>query len=396
MVACVEPLAADDPRQIGGYRLQARLGAGGMGRVYLGYSPGGRPVALKVVHPELARDPEVMSRFRREVAAAQAVSDAYTAAVVGAGPDDSPPWLATTFVPGPPLADLVTQAGPLGEDAVWRLAGRPGRGAAGDPRRGAGYTATSSPPTSCSPPMARASSTSASPGRRAAPARSPRPRRRSAPPPTCHPSRPKALHRRAGQRRLLARQRPGIRRDRRGAVRRGRDVRGRLPGRARRAGPDRRPGVAAAGDRRLPGEGPRRPASPRPADGDGGRQRRGLPGRHAGELLARPGWRRCRNRARWCPSCRPPRTSRPPARRRTPCTPVRTRFYSSRAVHAAPFGTVPAARGGGRATRLPPQAAGARAGCCRSPSPSRWSSGPRSRSRWRLAPGRRPRRSSPG
>jgi serine/threonine protein kinase len=123
MVAFVEPLAADDPRQVGGYRLQARLGAGGMGRVYLGYSPGGRPVAVKVVHPELARDPEFMQRFRREVSAAQAVSDAYTAAVVGAGPDDSPPWLATTFVPGPPLADLVTRAGPLPEDAVWRLAG---------------------------------------------------------------------------------------------------------------------------------------------------------------------------------------------------------------------------------------------------------------------------------
>jgi serine/threonine protein kinase len=116
-------LAADDPQQIGGYRLQARLGAGGMGRVYLGYSPGGRPVAVKVVHPDLARDPEFMQRFRREVSAAQAVSDAYTAAVVGAGPDDSPPWLATTYVPGPPLADLVAQAGPLPEDAVWRLAG---------------------------------------------------------------------------------------------------------------------------------------------------------------------------------------------------------------------------------------------------------------------------------
>ncbi len=123
MVAFVEPLAADDPRQVGGFRLQARLGAGGMGRVYLGYSPGGRPVAVKVVHPELARDPEFMQRFRREVAAAQAVSDAYTAAVVGAGPDDSPPWLATTFVPGPPLADLVAKSGPLPEDAVWRLAG---------------------------------------------------------------------------------------------------------------------------------------------------------------------------------------------------------------------------------------------------------------------------------
>jgi serine/threonine protein kinase len=123
MVAFVEPLTAGDPRQVGGFRLQARLGAGGMGRVYLGYSPGGRPVAVKVVHPDLARDPEFMHRFRREVSAAQAVSDAYTAAVVGAGPDDSPPWLATTYVPGPPLAELVAQAGPLPEDAVWRLAG---------------------------------------------------------------------------------------------------------------------------------------------------------------------------------------------------------------------------------------------------------------------------------
>lgn len=123
MVASVEPLWADDPRQVGGFRLQARLGAGGMGRVYLGYSPGGRPVAVKVVHSDLARDPEFMQRFRREVAAAQAVGGAYTAPVVGAGPDDSPPWLATTFVPGPPLADLVGQTGPLPEEAVWRLAG---------------------------------------------------------------------------------------------------------------------------------------------------------------------------------------------------------------------------------------------------------------------------------
>jgi len=123
MVAFVEPLADHDPRQVGGFRLQARLGAGGMGRVFLGYSPGGRPVAVKVVHPDLARDPEFMQRFRREVAAAQSVSDAYTAAVVGAGPDDSPPWLATTFVAGPSLSDLVTRSGPLPEHAVWRLAG---------------------------------------------------------------------------------------------------------------------------------------------------------------------------------------------------------------------------------------------------------------------------------
>jgi Protein kinase domain len=119
----MEPLAANDPRQVGVFRLHARLGAGGMGRVFLGYSPGGRAVAVKIVHPELARDPEFMARFRREVAAAEAVSGAYTAPVVGAGPDDSPPWLATAYVAGPSLAGLVDRTGPLPEAAVWRLAG---------------------------------------------------------------------------------------------------------------------------------------------------------------------------------------------------------------------------------------------------------------------------------
>jgi len=119
----MEPLTADDPRQISVFRLQSRLGAGGMGRVYLGSSPGGRAVAVKVVHPELARDPEFMERFRREVQAAEAVSGVYTAPVVGAGPDDNPPWLATAYVAGPSLAELVGRAGPLPEAAVWRLAG---------------------------------------------------------------------------------------------------------------------------------------------------------------------------------------------------------------------------------------------------------------------------------
>jgi len=94
-----------------------------MGRVFLGFSPAGRAVAVKVVHPELARDPEFMQRFRREVRAAEAVSGAYTAPVVAAGPDDDPPWLATAFVAGPTLADLIEQAGPLSEVAAWRLAG---------------------------------------------------------------------------------------------------------------------------------------------------------------------------------------------------------------------------------------------------------------------------------
>jgi outer membrane protein assembly factor BamB len=115
------PLAAEDPQAIGEFRLRARLGSGGMGRVYLGVSPSGRAVAVKVVYPHLARDPEFSSRFRREVAAAQAVNGAYASPVVAAGPNDDPPWLATAFVPGPPLQDMVMGAGPLPEPAVWRL-----------------------------------------------------------------------------------------------------------------------------------------------------------------------------------------------------------------------------------------------------------------------------------
>ena len=118
----MEPLSADDPRQIGGFTLRSRLGAGGVGRVYLAFSPGGRAVAMKVVHPGLAADPEFLRRFRNEVAAARAVSGMYTAPVVGAGIDDDPPWLATAYVPGPPLADVVSRYGALPEVAVWRLA----------------------------------------------------------------------------------------------------------------------------------------------------------------------------------------------------------------------------------------------------------------------------------
>ena len=66
----MEPLRAEDPRRIGRYRLLARLGAGGMGRVFLGFSPAGRPMAVKVVYPELARDRAFINRFRQEVAAA--------------------------------------------------------------------------------------------------------------------------------------------------------------------------------------------------------------------------------------------------------------------------------------------------------------------------------------
>ena len=118
----MEPLSANDPRAVGEYQLRARLGAGGMGRVYLGFSPAGRAVAIKVVHPELARDVEFRQRFGREVAAARAVSGMYTAPVVAAGLNEDPPWFATAYVPGPSLADVVARHGALPEAAVWRLA----------------------------------------------------------------------------------------------------------------------------------------------------------------------------------------------------------------------------------------------------------------------------------
>ncbi|MCW2936572.1 MAG: putative molecular chaperone with protein kinase domain [Actinomycetia bacterium] len=80
-------------------------------------------MAVKIVHPELAGDPEFMIRFQHEAEAAVAVGGVYTAPVLGAGPTDSPPWLATAFVAGPSLADLVARTGPLPPAAVWRLAG---------------------------------------------------------------------------------------------------------------------------------------------------------------------------------------------------------------------------------------------------------------------------------
>ncbi|MFF5534733.1 serine/threonine-protein kinase [Streptomyces cinerochromogenes] len=119
-----EPLQADDPPVVGGYRLAARLGAGGMGRVYLAHTQGGRPVALKVVRPELADDPDFRRRFRREITAARRVKGAYTAELIDADADGTPPWLATLYVPGPSLAEAVVRRGPLPVAAVlWLMAG---------------------------------------------------------------------------------------------------------------------------------------------------------------------------------------------------------------------------------------------------------------------------------
>src|ERR1700742_3024253 len=120
----MDSLTAADLRSVGEFRLLARLGAGGMGQVFLASSLAGRMVAVKVIHQELCRDTEFIRRFRNEGEAAQKVSGWYTAPVVAAGGGDNPPWLATAVVPGPSLDDLVGRKGPLPGPAVWRGAAR--------------------------------------------------------------------------------------------------------------------------------------------------------------------------------------------------------------------------------------------------------------------------------
>ncbi|MFI6728321.1 protein kinase [Streptomyces atratus] len=117
----MQPLEAGEPLTIGAYRLLGRLGAGGMGRVYLGRSAGGRTVAVKVVHPHFALDEQFRARFRREVDAARRIGAQWTAPVLDADPDAPIPWVATGYVAGPPLSTAVAEHGPLPEHAVRTL-----------------------------------------------------------------------------------------------------------------------------------------------------------------------------------------------------------------------------------------------------------------------------------
>ena len=115
-------LQPDDPGRIGPYQLRGVLGAGGMGRVFLGVSADGDHVAVKVIRADLAMDPEFRARFRREVTVARKVSSRFTAPLIAADADGPVPWLATAYVTGPSLADAIAQRGPLPAASVLELA----------------------------------------------------------------------------------------------------------------------------------------------------------------------------------------------------------------------------------------------------------------------------------
>ncbi|MCK1796735.1 PQQ-binding-like beta-propeller repeat protein [Streptomyces sp. XM4193] len=120
----VDQLTQHDPRRIGPFEVLGRLGAGGMGLVYLARSASGRRVAIKTVRTELAEDQLFRVRFTREVEAARAVSGFYTAAVVDADPRAAVPWLATAYVPAPSLEEIIHECGPMPAQAVrWLAAG---------------------------------------------------------------------------------------------------------------------------------------------------------------------------------------------------------------------------------------------------------------------------------
>ncbi|MFE6776776.1 protein kinase [Streptomyces sp. NPDC057702] len=120
----MERLERGDPRRFGAYAVLARIGSGGTATVYLGRSPGGRAVAVKALHAELAREPEHRARFQREVALTREVGGAHSPALLGADPKAPVPWMATEYLPSLSLRDAVERFGPLPPAVLRQLAAR--------------------------------------------------------------------------------------------------------------------------------------------------------------------------------------------------------------------------------------------------------------------------------
>ncbi|MER5471126.1 serine/threonine-protein kinase [Streptomyces sp. NPDC002685] len=118
----VQPAHAGDPSRIGPYRIIGRLGAGGMGTVHAGVAPDGMRVAVKVIHPAQAQEPEFRARFRREVELSSRVTDAYLIPLLAADANAENPWLATAYVPGPTLNQHVLARGPLTGASLYAFA----------------------------------------------------------------------------------------------------------------------------------------------------------------------------------------------------------------------------------------------------------------------------------
>lgn len=125
----VVPLRKNDPREAGPYRLMSVLGSGGMGRVYLGRDATGAtgPAAVKVIRPEYAEDPQFRKRFEREVGALGRIQGAHIVRLLGSGCEEDLVWVATEYIPGPTLAELVDARGPVDVEAAWRLLADVGR-----------------------------------------------------------------------------------------------------------------------------------------------------------------------------------------------------------------------------------------------------------------------------
>lgn len=117
----IHPLDPNDPQELGGYQLLGRIGAGGMGVVYLAQTRTGRKLAMKAILKEYVQDPEFRTRFRREAAAAMKVRGRHLATLIDADPDADQPWLAVEYVEGPSLTAVVQANGPLAEPDVRRV-----------------------------------------------------------------------------------------------------------------------------------------------------------------------------------------------------------------------------------------------------------------------------------